>query len=102
MPYNPSLLTLSSTIRRSEDSLNAEIDDALVLMSIERGNYYSLDSIGADIWRQLEHWITVSELCTILGKEYDADLETIRRDVLALLSALAKECLIEILPHPTL
>lgn len=101
MPYNPSLLTLSSKIRRSDDSLSAEVDDALVLMSIDRGNYYSLDVIGADIWRQLEHWITVSELCAILGKEYDADPETIGRDVLALLYALAKECLIEILPDPT-
>lgn len=101
MSYHPNLLSLSSKIRRSENSLSAEVDDALVLMSIEKGNYYSLDAIGADIWRRLERRIAVSELCEILGEEYDADPETIRRDVLALLDALAKECLIEILPDPT-
>jgi len=95
------LLSLSSKVRRNENSLSAEVDDALVLMSIERGHYYSLDVIGANIWQRLEQWTAVSELCSILGEEYDADPETIRRDVLALLESLAKECLIEILPDST-
>ena len=95
------LLSLSSKVRRNENSLSAEVDDALVLMCIERGHYYSLDTIGANIWQRLEHWIAVSELCTILGTEYDADPETIQRDILALLESLAKECLIEIKPDST-
>ncbi|AEG01982.1 PqqD family protein [Methylomonas methanica] len=95
------LLSLSSAIRRSENSLSAEVDDTVVLMSIQQGAYYSLDSIGAEIWRRLDRPMLVTELCAILKQEYDAEPTTIQRDVLALLESLDKECLIEIVPEPT-
>lgn len=92
----PDNITLASTVRRSESSLSAGIDDELVLMSIEQGNYYGLDAIGADIWQRLEKQVRVSELCDTLGMEYDADAGTIRRDVLALLQRLAAEGLLDV------
>ncbi len=95
------LLSLSSAIRRSENSLSAEVDGTLVLMSIQHGAYYSLDSIGAEIWRRLDRPMLVTELCTMLKEEYDADQFTIQRDVLALLESLNKERLIKIVPELT-
>lgn len=89
-------LSLTSTIRRSEDNLHTEMGDTVVLMSIGKGNYYSLDAIGADIWRRLEGQVQVADLCTSLSNDYEADSETIRRDVLALLERLASEGLIVI------
>jgi hypothetical protein len=89
-------LSPTSTVRRNENSLSATIDDELVLMSIELGNYYGLDVIGTDIWRRLENQMLVSDLCNTLHKEYDADADTIRRDVLALLERLAAEGLIDV------
>ncbi len=91
-------ISIDSTIRRREDHLAAGLGDELVLMSGARGNYYGLDAIGADIWRRLEQAVSVADLCAALGREYDADAETIRRDVLALLRQLAGEGLIEVLP----
>lgn len=93
---NKHLITLCSTICRSENQLSAAIDDELVLMSVEKGNYYGLDAIGTDIWQRLEGPVMVADLCTALGKDYVADAETIRRDVLALLERLMAEGLIEI------
>ena len=91
------ILSSSTTICRSKDLLSAQVDDELVLMSIEKGNYYGLDSIATDIWNRLEHPIVVEDLCTHLADEYDADRETIEKDVLALLSQFAQEGFIEIL-----
>lgn len=101
MPNIQQSLSLSSAIRRGENSLSAEVDNALVLMSIQQGAYYSLDSIGAKIWRRLDRPTLVTELCTMLKEEYDADQFTIQRDVLALLESLSRERLIEIVPEPT-
>jgi hypothetical protein len=92
------LISLASTVSRSEDHLSAEIDNEAVLMSIEQGNYYGLDAIGTDIWRRLDGQVVVADLCAALGEEYDADADTIKRDVLALLERLIAEGLIEILP----
>ncbi len=77
--------------------MSAQVEDAVVLMSIEKGNYYSLDAIGSDIWNRIEQAIAVGELCARLANEYDADAATINRDVLALLAQLAEEGFIEIL-----
>lgn len=89
-------LSMSSMVRRSDDHLAAETGDELVLMSINRGNYYGLDPIGADIWRRMETPRTILDLCLSLMKDYEADEATIRRDVLALLERLVAEGLIEI------
>ncbi len=89
-------LSMSSTVSRSEDHLAANVDDGLVLMDVDHGNYYGLNAIGTDIWQRLEKELVVSELCAALSKEYDADMDTISREVLALLERLAAEGLIEV------
>lgn len=95
---NQQAITLVSTIGRSPDHLAAELDDELVLMCIRNGKYFSLDTIGADIWQRLNGQVVVGELCLALSKEYDADSDTIFRDVRALLEQLAAKGLIEIFP----
>jgi hypothetical protein len=90
------LISLASTVSRSEDHLSAEIDNELVLMDIEQGSYYGLDVIGTDIWRRLDRGVVVSDLCAALIGEYEADADTIHRDVLVLLERLATEGLIQI------
>ena len=89
-------VSLTSTVCRSEELLTAEIDNELVLMAVQVGNYYGLDVIAADIWRRLENPVAVAKLCEELVNEYDADSETINRDVLTLLEKLEKESLIQI------
>ncbi|CAD6875579.1 PqqD family peptide modification chaperone [Methylomonas fluvii] len=88
-------LSLNSTICRSKELLSTQIDDEMVLMSIDRGNYYGLDAIATDIWQRLEQPVAVSDLCAALVKEYDADTETISRDVLSLLEQFASEGFID-------
>lgn len=89
-------LSKLSKIFWSQDPLSAQVGEEMVLMSIEKGNYYGLDSIATDIWCRLEQPIVVGDLCTQLADEYDADMETIEKDVLALLSQFAQEGFIEI------
>ncbi|MFY9259492.1 MAG: PqqD family protein [Gallionella sp.] len=92
------MTTLSSTsiICRRDNHLSTAIDDCLVIMSIEQGNYCDLDAIASDIWQRLEQPIPVGDLCVKLCQEYDADLATIQRDVLVFLAKLADKHLIEI------
>lgn len=89
-------LSMNSTVSRSEDHLAASVDNELVLMDVEHGSYYGLNAVGADIWQRLEGAVTVAGLCAALSREYDADMDTISREVLALLERLAAEGLVEI------
>lgn len=89
-------LTVKSVVRRCGSPLIAEVDGETVLMSIDNGQYYGLDAIGGDVWRRLTEPVGVDALCRALAETYDGDPAQIECDVLALLTRLREECLIEI------
>ena len=82
-------ITLDSTVVRAEDIMASPVDKELVMMSLERGMYYSLDPIGADIWERLAQPVRVADLCAQLVRVYAVEPETCAVDVLAVLNDMA-------------
>ncbi len=82
------MLTLSSIVRAVPDMLTADVDGETVMMDAESGHYYNLDPIGSRIWHALAEPTRVDALCDRLAADYDAPIELIRKDVLALLESL--------------
>lgn len=89
-------VTEGCSISRGADLLEATLDDEVILLSVERGYYYSLDDIGSDIWGRIGTPCRASDLFEALSKDYDADAATVARDVLPLLREMASEGLIEV------
>lgn len=83
-------------IVRKQGVLSSEIGDELVLMSIERGEYYGFDPIAAVIWRRLAEPVTVGGLVDGLVAEYDGDPAIIAADVQTLLEKLAEKDLLDL------
>ena len=67
----------------------------LVLMSIDKGQYYSLNELGCRIWQLCDGVRPVAEIIQIIGDEYDVSLDRVQHDVLTLLQELADEHLVE-------
>ncbi len=88
---------MESTVRRNAQVLSTTVHTEAVLMNTASGKYYGLDDIATSVWERLCTPRTVSDLCGSLAKEYDEDLEIIRRDVLMLLEKLADDGLIEVI-----
>lgn len=88
----------STIIVRSQEVLFSTVDDELVLMSIDQGLYFGLDSIGADIWTRLEKPLRIADLCAGLADDYQGDPAMIERDVMDLLHRLAGRKLIAVMP----
>ena len=82
-------ITLNSTVVRSSDVMASPVDNELVMMDMERGAYYSLDRVGADIWNRLAAPLAVVDLCAQLMAQYDVDQATCEADVLAVLNEMA-------------
>jgi hypothetical protein len=80
----------------SGGAIAAPVDEEIVILSVERGNYYGLDDIGSEIWRRLETPVRVDMLCDALTAKYEGDRATIERDVLQLLESLAADGLISV------
>lgn len=86
----------ATTVVRSEEPVDAEVDGAVVMMSLEQGKYYGLDGVGSRIWQLVGTPIEIGELCRRLLAEFDVDAERCERDVIEFLEGLEREGLIEV------
>jgi hypothetical protein len=82
-------ITFDATVVRSNDVMASPVDNELVMMDLERGVYYGLDRIGADIWNRLAAPMAVADLCAQLMQTYEVDQATCEADVLAVLNEMA-------------
>ncbi len=82
--------TIEGTTRvvRDPDMISAEMDGDVVMMSIERGEYFGIGGVGTTLWELLERPHSVDQLCVAICQEYDVDEPTCRRDVLAYIAEL--------------
>lgn len=89
-------LSVDSVVAWSTGQLTGEIDSSVILLSIESGKYFGLNPIAQEIWRAIERPTRVADLVERLAKAYDADTETISRDVLALIAKLVQHGLVAV------
>ena len=92
------MIDRNSTIRCSPEAVATEVNQEIVLMSLERNRCYGLDSTGSDIWRKIATPTSIRELVTQLKYEYEDPSDQIEADVLRTVTELAAEGLIEVNP----
>jgi hypothetical protein len=83
-------------LRRSEKVVSTNLDQEVVMMSIERGSYYGLDHAGTDIWEYLAEPKTFQDLCSHLMSRYTVEKKMCESDVVEFLTQMLEEELIEI------
>jgi hypothetical protein len=90
------VITIETVINRSPEVVASDIDGEVVMMSIEKGQYYGLDLIASRIWELLGTRIKVADLIGILTEEYEVTRDACERDLLPLLNDLLAEKLVVI------
>jgi hypothetical protein len=81
---------------QTDQVIGQDISGTLVLLNIPNGQYYSLNELGGRVWALCDGIRTVSEIIDLIRDEYDAPVERIQDDVMALLRELAQEHLVDI------
>ena len=76
------------------------IDGEVIILSLERGHYYSLTGTAAEIWSGVERNLTTSQIAAELGASYDADRPRLEGAVQAFLDELGAEGLVLREPAP--
>lgn len=89
-------ISTESIVSQNEDIVASDIDDEKVMMSIEKGQYYSLDPVGSRVWEFIENPIKVSDLIDALLLKYDVDRRTCERDVLAFLDEINEDGILQV------
>ena len=67
-----------------------------VLLSLESGNYYTLNRTGTYVWSLLDGKMDVQRIAGMVAGEFGVEVETALDDVRDLLEVLEKEGLVEL------
>ena len=87
---------LNSKIVQNKEIDASDIDGDKVMMNLEKGMYFSLNSVGSRIWDIIENPTTADEIIKILLNEYDIAEEKCREAVVSFLKGLEVNGLITI------
>lgn len=59
--------------RLNQELLSSEIDGETIMMSIDNGKYYGLNTVASRIWEILKEEPLFSEIIDLLTTEYDIE-----------------------------
>lgn len=89
------MINLYTVIKRKNDVLSSDINGNAVMMSIENGAYYGMNTTASDIWNMLREPISVEEIVSLLRTQYEIEPESCEHATLAFLTKLEEANLIE-------
>lgn len=70
-------------IERNTENFSNYINDEIVMMNIENGQYYLFNTIGTKIWELLENGATtIDSLADQILPEFSIDRETLINDII--------------------
>jgi hypothetical protein len=89
-------ITMNSTVCVAKGQMSCGLDDEAVILSIQKGVYYSLNPCGNRIWSLIQTPTTACKIRDTLLEEFDIDAETCETDLIALLNVMKQEGLVVI------
>ena len=89
-------LTLDTKICKSEELIEAPLDESIALMSIENGKYYGLENVAKDIWNSIESPKTINQIVENLLSKYEVDREVCEKETLLFLEKIGAKSMIKI------
>lgn len=92
-----STISIKTTIKQNPELVSTDVDGEKVMMNIENGEYFGLDSVGSRIWELIENPIRVEELVNLLIEEFEVSKEQCKSDTLEFLNELLEKKLLLII-----
>ena len=65
-----------------------EFDGEMVLLDLDRGEYFGLDALGCRVWKSLAEGKSLAEIADDLAPEHEVEPERLLADLLALVNDL--------------
>ena len=89
------MVTISRTVRRTPTQ------DGAVLLEIERGQMFCLNSVGSKILELIGSGCDEQEIARRVSAEYGADIDIVRADVREFLETLSRHSILQPCQRPT-
>lgn len=78
-------------LQKSSDIIWKVVGEEVLLLDTSSAFYFSLNETGSEIWHLLEAGKSLEEIEGVMTELYDVDIDTIRRDIDALVKELQSE-----------
>lgn len=89
-------LNLNSVVQRDPDVIAAEAGEDVVMVRIDKGQYYGISEIAREIWQAIERPKKVSDLIGDLVANYNVDRTLCEMETLLFLDELLAERLLQV------
>jgi hypothetical protein len=89
-------LNLHSVVQRDPDVIAAAAGEDVVMVSIDKGQYYGVSEIAREIWEAIERPKLVSDLIGDLVATYNVDWTLCEKETLLFLEELLAERLLQV------
>ena len=83
---NENKVNLQSVISRNPEIIHSAMDGEVVMMSVDQGLFFGIDTIGTHIWNLLETPVKVEELIEKLMSRYKVEKADCENDTLLFLN----------------
>jgi hypothetical protein len=79
---------LSDRAQVPDAVITRELDGETILLNLDTGIYFGLDTVGTDVWRAIRAVPTLGEALDLVQSEYDVEPAVLRADFLRLVGEL--------------
>lgn len=86
-------------IKRNEKIITSRLDDEIIMMSAESGEYYGLDPVASRIWELLENETSLTGLTEKLTEEFQVPADECLNDVNSFIEKLISKGLAHIVDN---
>lgn len=82
------MIDINLKVCQSKEIDATDLNGEKVMMNLEKGKYFALNSVGSRIWDLLADEIYISEIVNVLLNEYEIDRENCEKSVINYLGIL--------------
>lgn len=85
---------------KDDDVLFTSMGEDAVLLHVQRGDYYSLNRVGARLWMIADGTKSIDDLASLLTEEFEISHEQAVKDIIELVEQFVNEGLVKVVDSP--
>lgn len=89
-------ISLETVVVAAKDQVSSDLGGETAILNLKNGTYYGLDFVGTYIWEMIQEPKRVIEIRDNILTDFEVDVDRCELDLLALLSQLQEQQLINI------
>jgi len=85
----------NAVLKRASGVIQAPLEDALIFMNIDAGQYLMLEDTARDIWDMIDGRRSIDEIVGLLVEKYEVEEAVCREEVITFAEALLDQKMID-------